>query len=141
MTTKRKAPSSAWKPGQSGNPQGRKPGTGEIAELRAAISERVPKVLDAMLKKALAGDVGAARLLLERAVAPLKAADAPVVVDLSGKSLADQGRAVLAAVATGQLAPAQGAALVSALGTLAHVEKVEDLVARVAALEKSKGSK
>lgn len=141
MTTKRKAPASAWKPGQSGNPQGRKPGTGEVAELRAAISERVPKVLEAMLKKALAGDVGAARLLLERAVAPLKAADAPVVVNLSGKSLADQGRAVLAAVADGQLAPAQGAALVSAIGTLANVEKVEELAARVAALEKSKARK
>ena len=141
MTTKRKAPASAWKPGQSGNPQGRKPGTGEVAELRAAISERVPKVLEAMLKKALAGDVGAARLLLERAVAPLKAADAPVVINLSGKSLADQGRAVLVAVADGQLAPAQGAALVSAIGTLANVEKVEELAARVAALEKSKARK
>lgn len=60
MTSKRKAPTSAWKPGQSGNPRGRKPGTGEVAELRAAISQGVPQVLEAMLKKALAPHVRAA---------------------------------------------------------------------------------
>ena len=109
--------------------------------MRAAIAERVPKVLEAMLKKALAGDVGAARLLLERAVAPLKAADAPVVLDIPGETLADKGRAVLAAVAAGQLPPAQGAALVSAMSTLANVEKTEELAARVAALEKSRRGK
>jgi hypothetical protein len=31
-----------WKPGQSGNPGGRKPGTGEVAKLQAAISKHVP---------------------------------------------------------------------------------------------------
>ena len=34
MTT-RKAPLTAWKPGQSGNPAGRAPGSGEVAKLRA----------------------------------------------------------------------------------------------------------
>ncbi len=46
-----------------------------MAKLRAVIAERVPELLVAMMTRALAGDVGAARLLLERAVAPLKAAE------------------------------------------------------------------
>jgi hypothetical protein len=42
---------------------------------------------------------------------------------------------VLASVAAGQLAPGQGAALVAAIGTLARVTEIDELAARVAALE------
>ncbi len=72
--TKKKRPG-RWKTGESGNPAGRPPGAGEVAKVRAAITARVPELLAAMMDKALEGDVGAARLLLERAVAPLKAAE------------------------------------------------------------------
>ena len=44
MTT-RKPPAAAWKPGQSGNPNGRPAGTGEVGKLRAAIAKRVPDLL------------------------------------------------------------------------------------------------
>jgi hypothetical protein len=37
--------------------QGRPAGTGEVGKLRAAIAKRVPDLLDAMLAKALDGDV------------------------------------------------------------------------------------
>jgi hypothetical protein len=126
-----------WKAGASGNPRGRRPGTGETAKLRAAIAERVPELLAAMLERALAGDVGAARLLLERCIAPLKAAELAEPVSLPHGSLTAQGRAVLAAVADGRLAPGQGAALLSGLGALARVVEIDELAARVAELEKS----
>ena len=48
---------------------------------------------------------------------------------------------VMAAVSAGDLAPSQGAALVGALGALARVAEVDELAARVAALEKHHGSK
>ena len=64
MATRRKPPAAAWKPGQSGNPKGRPAGTGEVAKLRAAIADRVPELLAAMMARALDGDVGASRLLL-----------------------------------------------------------------------------
>jgi hypothetical protein len=47
----------------------------------------------------------------------------------------------MAAVSAGDLAPSQGAALVGALGALARVAEVDELAARVAALEKHHGSK
>ena len=72
MTEPKKKRPGRWKAGESGNPAGRKPGTGEVARLRAAIADRVPELLAAMMTRALEGDVGAARLLLERAIAPLK---------------------------------------------------------------------
>ena len=131
----RKPPAAAWKPGQSGNPKGRPTGSGEVAKLRAAIAERVPQLLAAMMARALDGDVGAARLLLERAIAPLKAAEQPQALSLPDGTMTEQGRAVLAAVAAGELAPGQGAALLSGIGTLARVAEIDELAARVAALE------
>lgn len=134
MATK-KAPAHAWKPGQSGNPKGRPTGTGEVAKIRAAIALQVPALLERLMAQALEGDVGAARLLLERAVAPLKAAEQPQALNLPDGTLTDQGRAVLAAVAAGELAPGQGSVLLGAIGTLARVAEIDELERRIALLE------
>ena len=135
MNTGKKKPPGRWKPGESGNPKGRTPGTGEVAAIRAAIADRVPELLAAMMTRALEGDVGAARLLLERAIAPLKAAEQPQALSLPDGTLTDQGRAVLASVAAGELAPGQGAALLGAIGTLARVAEFDELTARIKFLE------
>ena len=131
----RKAPPRAWKPGQSGNPEGRKRGSGEVAKLRAAIVAHVPTIIERLTAAALAGDVGAARLLLERVIPPLKAAEVAVPLALPDGTLTEQGRAVLGAVAAGRIAPGQGAALLAAIGTLARVVEVDELERRIAALE------
>jgi len=140
MTTAKKRPPGRWKAGESGNPAGRKPGTGEVAKVRAAIAAQVPALLAKLMTQALEGDTSAARLLLERAIAPLKAAEQPQALTLPDGSLTDQGRAVLASVAAGELAPGQGAALLGAIGTLARVAEVDELAARVAALEEKNAS-
>lgn len=141
MTTEKKKPPGRWKPGESGNPKGRTPGTGEVAAIRAAIADRVPDLMAAMMIRALDGDVGAARLLLERAVAPLKAAEQPQTMNLPDATLTDQGRAVLASVAAGELAPGQGAALLGAIGTLARVTELDELTARIIKLEEQQNAK
>ena len=105
MTTPHRKPPAGWKKGQSGNPAGRTPGTGEVSKLRAAIAKQVPAIIEQLTTAALAGDVGAARLLLERTVAPLKAVEPTLVVDMVGETLTEQGRAVLASVAAGEVAP------------------------------------
>ena len=135
MTTSPKKRPGRWKPGESGNPAGRTPGSGDVAKVRAAIAAHIPELLDAMMQRALDGDVGAARLLLERTVAPLKAAELAQPLG----TLTEQGRAVMAAVSAGEMAPGQGAALVGALGALARVAEVDELAARVAELEKRHG--
>ena len=140
MSAPKKKPPGRWKPGESGNPKGRKPGTGEVAKIRAAIADRVPELLAAMMTRALDGDVGAARLLLERAIAPLKAAEQPQALSLPDGTLTDQGRAVLASVAAGELAPGQGAALLGAIGTLARVSEIDELTARIEKLEVQRGN-
>ena len=79
--------------------------TGEVAKIRAGIADRVPELLAALMSKALDGDVGAARLLLERAIAPLKAAEHPEELTLPDGSLTDRGSAVLRAMDSGAIAP------------------------------------
>jgi hypothetical protein len=53
-----------WKPGQSGNPKGKTPGSGELQRLRASIAVDVPEILAGLVLSAKSGDVQAARLIL-----------------------------------------------------------------------------
>lgn len=129
-----------WKPGQTGNPRGRPKGAGEVAKIRATIAAQVPALLKMLAKRALAGDVGAARLLLERSVAPLRAAEQAQALNLPKGTLTEQAQAVLAEVAAGNLAPGQGAALLGGISTLARVTEIDELERRLSALEKSNGN-
>ena len=134
MTTNPKRPG-RWKAGESGNPAGRRPGSGDVAKLRAAIAEHIPSLIQMLIDRARAGDVGAARLMLERVIPPLKATEVARPLALPDGTLTEQGRAVMAAVGAGELAPGQGAALLAALGTLAKLTEADELTARIEALE------
>jgi len=124
-----------WKPGESGNPAGRRPGTGEVARLRSAIAEHVPNIIDKLVENAIAGDVGAARLLIERVIPPIKASEEATPVEIPPGTLTEQGRAIVESVADGALAPGQGAALLASLGTLAKLAETDELARRISALE------
>jgi len=134
MTGKRKP--QQWAPGQSGNPAGRPKGAGKIGEWRAALAEHVPDIMKKLVEQAKAGDPVAARLILERALPAVKPVEQPVSLDLPEGSLTDQGRALLASVASGVLSPGQGAQLMTALGSLSKIAEIDELAARIAALEK-----
>ena len=125
-----------WKPGQSGNPKGKTPGSGELQKLRASIAEHVPSILEQLVTAAQGGDVQAARLILERVLPPMKAIEQAVALQLpEGGTLTAKASAVLAAAAAGVLAPTQAAQLIAALGTVAKISEVDELAARIVALE------
>lgn len=134
------AKTTKWKPGQTGNPRGRPKGAGEVAKIRTAIAAQVPALIEKLTALALGGDVGAARLLLERAVAPLRAAEHAQALSLPKGTLTEQAQAVLAEVAAGNLAPGQGAALLGGISTLAKITEVDEIERRLSALEKSNGN-
>jgi hypothetical protein len=134
MTTQKQ--DTRFKPGQSGNPNGRTPGHGEVAKLRQSLSTHIPEIIDQVVTAARGGDLQAARLILERVIPTVKPMESPVALQLpSGGSLTDQGRAVIAAVSEGELSPANGAQLVTAIGTLARVAEFDELSARITKLE------
>ena len=140
MTEKKRV--GKWRPGVSGNPAGKTPGSGELQRLRATIAADVPDILAGLVTAAKGGDVQAARLILERVLPPIKATEHTQALPLpDGGTLTAQGRAVLSAVAAGELAPGQGAQLLAAIGSLARVTEIDELAARIAALEGKHGIK
>lgn len=108
------------------------------SKLRAEISQHVPEIITKLAKQAKAGDVGAARLLLERACPAVKPIEQSEAIDLTGDTLSEQGRSAIAALASGQLAPAQAAQFMTALAGLAKLIETDELERRIAALEQSR---
>ena len=140
MTTK-KPPGKPWAKGVSGNPAGRPPNQSKIHKWREALAGDVPEILAALVAQAKAGDPMAARLILDRALPALKPSELATVIDMQGETLTEQGKAVLAAVGAGELAPSQGAALIGAIAGLARVAEIDELSARITRLEEKQNAK
>ena len=139
MTTTERKKRGRWKAGESGNPKGRTPGTGEVAKLRDSIALHLPDIIAQLVTRAREGDAQAARLLLERVLPALKPMEQPVALSLpDGEGITAQGRAIVHAVAAGTLAPGQAAQLLTGLGSLARIVEIDELEKRIALLEGAK---
>ena len=121
--------------GQSGNLRGRPTDAVKARKIREQILKAAPEVVTRLIEAAKAGDVLAARSLLACACPPLKPAELPVTLTLPDDGLADQGRAVIAALASGQLALGQASQILAGLGAVAKLVETQELEARIAALE------
>lgn len=136
MATTEKKKRGKWQAGQSGNPNGRPPGVGEVTRLRESIAAHLPEIITQLVLKAKEGDAQAARLLLERVLPALKPMEQPVELTLPADSgLTAQGKAIVQAVADGTLAPGQGAQLLAGLGSLARIVEIDELEQRITQLE------
>ena len=136
MVTEKITKRGRWKEGESGNPTGRRPGTGAVAKLRDSIAAHLPEIIAQLVNKAREGDSQAARLLLERVLPPMKAIEQAVKLSLPvGEGITAQGVAIVQAVAAGTIAPGQGAALLNGLGALARIKEIDELEQRISKLE------
>lgn len=125
-----------FQPGVSGNPQGRP--KCETVALRKSLIEGGDEVVIAILEAAKAGDMTAAKIVLDRILPPLKATAQAVHVSLpDGADPLAIARAVMLSAASGNLPPDVAAQLVTAAAQLARVEEIEDLRDRLTALEKA----
>lgn len=132
--TDARGPRGRFTPGTSGNPQGRP--KSETTALRQSLAEGAADVVTAILEAAKAGDMQAAKIVLDRLLPPLKATAQSVQLALpETASPLDIARAILAATASGTLAPDIAAQLVAAVGTFCRIEEIEELRDRIAALE------
>jgi hypothetical protein len=132
--------SGQWRRGQSGNPAGRRPGSGQVAAIRERLAIHLPQVIDNLAQAAVAGDIQAIRLLLDRVVPPLRAEESTVSLDLPvSASHSEKAELVLAAVASGEVGPGQATQILSALGMAVRINQAEVLERRIEALETSFG--
>lgn len=124
----------AWKPGQSGNPLGRKSGA---EKLRAMLEPHREELVQKAVSMALNGDPTALRVLLDR-LAPPSRAESPLI-EIPGladaRSLTKKAEVLLGAIGTGVLAPDTGSQLLNALAAACKVAELDELAQRVAALE------
>lgn len=75
--------------------------------IRAALVEELPEILERVLSAARAGDMQAARLILDRAIAPLKPIEIPTAMNPVTGSLPEQGAQIIAAMTSGQITAGQ----------------------------------
>lgn len=136
MNTPQSRPPSGrpWAKGQSGNPRGRAAGQTPTGRLRAAIGSDLPAIVDRLKVMALAGDVGAARTLLDRVLPVLRPVDADQQLTLPTDA-SEAARCVAAALAQGTLSADRARGIVGALDAAASLADVAELVRRITALE------
>ena len=124
-----------WVKGQSGNPEGRKPGVSDWRnKYREALDTAAPEIINSIISAALQGDSTAQRICMERLIPPLKATDSPVTVPLSG-GLGEQGRVVLQSIADGELTPGEAESVFRSLSAQAKITELSELEKRIEALE------
>ena len=124
--------------GVSGNPTGRPRG---IKDKRHRYSESIdsmiPQVLESVYQKALAGDMTAARMLLDRTLPNKRPEQERVEIEHSG-NIASDAKNVLRSVFDGEVSPDVGASLLSSMTSVLKAIEVEDLAKRIEALESKK---
>lgn len=127
-----------YQKGRSGNPNGRPPGIRDKrTELRRLLEPHAEELVRKAVELAKGGDGAAMRLCLDRLIPTLKARDEPAPgFGVGADAGADLGRAILRAMAAGDVTPDQASAMMAAISAHSRIVEVDELERRVAALEK-----
>ena len=131
--------STRFKPGRSGNPDGRKAGSRNRASvlLEKVLLEDCEAVAKTVVKAAKGGDMTAAKMILDRAAPPRKSRSVEFELPTieTAADAASAQAAVLAAVATAELDIDQAEAISRIIGATREALVVADLETRIATLE------
>ena len=134
-----------FKPGQSGNPQGRPAGSRSkvLVALDALGEGEAENIVKAQIEKAKGGDSVAARTILDRVWPPRKGAR--LQFDLPEVKRADQLPGAIAAInrqaADGEISPDEAALIVGLLDAQRKAIETNELAERLAALEERMAGK
>ena len=124
--------------GASGNPAGRPKGIKDKRHrFSEAIESMIPQVLDSVFQKAIAGDMTAARMLLDRTLPNKRPEQERVEISHTGNFPSD-AQNVLRSVLDGEVSPDVDASLLSAMTSVLKAVEMEELTKRIAALESNK---
>lgn len=126
-----------FKKGQSGNPAGRPcKNQATAAQVRERLANDIDSIIDVVKEQALAGDMQAARLLLERVCPALKPQQGAISVPLpTDSNMAEMSRAIVFQAAQGEIAPDTAKVLLDGLAAQAKIVETSELINRIEALE------
>lgn len=128
--------STKFRPGVSGNPQGRPKGA--INKIRADLAKEWEEIRPILVDLAKKGDVPAIRLIAERVCAPMRAVEQPTPFVLPEGMLTQRAEAVITALAEGEIAAGQAAQILQGLSAMAKIAETDELERRIKALEDAK---
>ena len=130
-------PNNQFTKGQSGNPAGRPKGSGISAKLRQAIEGEAEAIIKAMIEQAKAGDMQAAKALLDRVLPALKPESQAIHLPelVAAGTMAEKARAAIDAAGAGPVSPRAASDPVSAIAGLAKIIETTELQKRLEALE------
>jgi len=124
--------------GASGNPAGRPKGIKDKRHrFNEAIESMIPEVLESVFQKAVAGDMTAAKMLLDRSLPTKRPEQERVQIPIK-ENTALNAREVLKSVFDGEVSPDVGASLLASITGVLKAIEVEDLAKRIEALEGKK---
>ncbi len=99
-----------FKPGQSGNPAGRTPGTGRVNQYRKLLESRLPELVDVLVTQALSGEPTALRMCFERLIPAYRPETMPVNPDIPDRAnLTNIGDLIIQSITQGQISVEAGA--------------------------------
>jgi hypothetical protein len=127
-----------WLPGRSANPKGKPPDSGMVGTLRKAIRERLPSIVAKLADQAEAGDVQAARVLVERVLPPVRAESREIVVEVLADDLTARAKGLIDAALAGKIPPNVAAELIQAIGATAKVAELVEFEQRLRRLEETR---
>ena len=139
MTEIKKLPPQAWKKGQSGNAAGKPKGATNHATrlVMGLMHEGAAEVAKVIIDAARAGDLTAAKMVLERLAPPMR--ERPINIELpateSAQGCSEAQVAILQAVGAGDLLPGEGVALAGIVENRRRAIETIDLEQRITILE------
>ena len=128
-------PTPKFKPGQSGNPNGRPKGKTAATLLRKSIADAMPEIITKLVDAALGGDTAAAKVLLDRTCPALKPQAMPIMLPVVD-SLAEQGNEIIKATMQGLIPPDIGSQLITALSNQGKLVELQEMTERLERIER-----
>lgn len=126
----------AFKKGVSGNPTGRKKGLTPRGKFRQQVDDALPLIIDELVKSARAGDMAAAKMILDRCIPALKPTSDGATLKLkAGADLVARGEAIITAATSGDLPIEQAKTLMDILSSQRAIVEQAEMIDRHERLE------
>jgi len=125
-----------YKPGESGNPDGRPKGAKDKrTQYRELFEPHADDLIQKAIDLALTGDTTCLKMCIDRLVSPFRAKNATVTLDDIEGTLTEKGEKIINAMGKGELSPSDASSMLSALAAQARIIEIEELEKRVSDLE------